>query len=78
MTEFLNRETHTQIFLIRYLQSLREVRIWANAVLKLTSRKTEIVRSVRGPKSQGPRAENVFVPRAEIFGDLITADHKVL
>ena len=42
---------------------------------------TEIARSVRGPKLQGPRAEDAFggaVPRAENFGDLITADHKVL
>ena len=36
----------------------------------LISQKTEIARSVRGPKLQGPRAKN--------FGDLITADHKVL
>ena len=43
----------------------------------LTSRKTEIARSARGPKSQGLRVGRV-VPRAEIFGDLITADHKVL
>ena len=47
----------------------------------LTSRKTEIGRSARGPKLQGPRAEDAtaephFVQK--IFGDLITADHKVL
>ena len=38
-------------------------------------------RSVNGPKLQGPRAEdakNEAVLRAENFGDLITADHKVL
>ena len=36
-------------------------------------------RSVRGQKLQGPRARNGgAVPRAERFGDLITADHKVL
>ena len=39
-------------------------------MLKLISLKTEIARSARGRKSQGPSAEN--------FGDLITADHKVL
>ena len=43
--------------------------------------KTKIARSVRGSKSQGPRAEDAlaesyFVPKN--FGDLITADHKVL
>ena len=47
----------------------------------LISLKTEIARSARGPKLQGPRAEDALaesVPRAENFGDLITADHKVL
>ena len=45
----------------------------------LTSLKTEIARSVRGPKSQGPHAEDAIVgavPRAEKFGDLTTADHR--
>ena len=51
-----------------------EVRIWVIAALKLTSRKTEIARSARGPKSQGPRAGDAD----ENFGDLISADHKVL
>ena len=47
---------------MNHLQSLRlrEVRIWVNTVLKLTSRKIEIARSVRGPKSQGPRAEDTL------------------
>ena len=44
----------------------------------LISLKTEIARSVNGPKLQGPRAEDAIVPRADKFGDLITADHKVL
>ena len=35
----------------------REVRIWVNT---LTSLKTEIARSVRGPKLQGPRAEDAM------------------
>ena len=81
MTEFLNTETHTRVLLMNYLERLREVWIWVNTVLRLTSRKTEIARSARGPKSQGHRAEDVLaesVLRAENFGDLITADHKVL
>ena len=50
-------------------------------MLKLISLKTGIAKSVRGPKLQGHRAEDAmaepyFVP--ENFGDLITADHKVL
>ena len=60
MTEFLNSETHTRVLLMNYLQSLREVRIWVNTVFIFTSRKTEIARSARGPKSQGPRAEDVL------------------
>ena len=46
----------------------------------LTSRKTEIARSVKGPKPQGPRAEDVFAESYFVHknvGDLITADHKV-
>ena len=31
-----------------------------NTVLKITSLKTEIARSARGPKLQGPRAEDVL------------------
>ena len=65
-----------------YLQSLREVRIWVNAVfVVLTSRKTEIARSARGPKiTRAPcrGRSGGAVPRAENFGDLITADHTVL
>ena len=62
MTEFLNTETHTQVLLMDDLESLRlrEVRIWVNTVFILTSRKTEIARSAKGPKSQGPRAEDVL------------------
>ena len=82
MIEFMNAETHTPVLLMNHLQSLREERIWVNTVLKLTSLKTEIARSVRRPKSQEFRAEDALaegaVPRAENFGDLITADHKVL
>ena len=54
------------------------MRIWASTVFILTSRKTEIARSARGPTSQGPRAEDVLAESCRNFGDLITADHKVL
>ena len=54
------------------------MRIWVNTVFILTSQKTEIARSARGPKSQGRRRIGRVVPRAENFCDLITADHKVL
>ena len=56
------------------------MRIWVSTVFILISLKTEIARSDRGPKLQGPcrRRNGGAVPRAENFGDLITADHKVL
>ena len=44
--------------------SLREVPIWVNTVFTLTSRKTEIARSVRGPMLEGPRAEDAL---AELY-----------
>ena len=52
-----------------------------STVLKLISLKTEIARSAKGPKLQGPRAEDAMAEPylgAENFGDLITADHNVL
>ena len=83
MTEFLNAETHTRVLLMNYLQSphSRDVRICVSTVLKLTSRKTEIARSARGPKvTRAPCRRRIgrVVPRAENFGDLITADHKIV
>ena len=49
-------------------------------MLKLISLKTEIERSVNGKNTRAPRRRRNggAVPRAENFGDLITADHKVL
>ena len=63
MIEFLNAETHTPVLLTNHLYNLRlrEVRIWVSTVIKLTSLKTEIARSVRGPKLQGLRAEDALV-----------------
>ena len=46
------RDSHASSCL-DYLYSLREVRIWVNTVLELTSRKTEIASSARGPRSRG-------------------------
>ena len=62
MTELPYTETHTPVLLMNHLWSLRlrEVWIWVNTVLKLTSRKTETARSARGPKSQGARAEDAL------------------
>ena len=62
MIEFLNAETHTAVLLVKCLWSppSREVRIWVSTVFILTSLKTEIARSVRGLKLQGPRAEDAM------------------
>ena len=62
MIEFLNTETHTPVLLMNPLYSAhaREVWIWVNTVFILTSLKIEIARSVRGPKLQGPRAEDAL------------------
>ena len=57
------------------------MRIWVNTVFILTSLKTEIAKSARGPKLQGPRAEDALAEPYFVqtnFGDLSTADHKVL
>ena len=51
-------------------------------MLKLIFPKTEIARSVNGPNLQGLRAEDamakLYLELYVNFGDLITADHKVL
>ena len=83
MTKFLNTETHAPVLLMNHLQSpySRDVRICVNTVFILISLKTEIARSARGPKiARAPCRRRIggVVPHAEIFGDLITADHKVL
>ena len=46
--------------------------IWVNTVFILTSRKTEIARSVRGPKLQEPRAEDAL---AETWPDSMECTH---
>ena len=52
----------------------------ASTVFLLTSRRTEIATSARGPKLQWLLAENALIQCCleDFFGDLITADHKVL
>ena len=68
-----NGETHAAVLLMNHLWilRLREVSIWLNAVLILTSLKTQTARSARGPTLQEPRAEEALagtsVFRAENF-----------
>ena len=83
MMKFLNVETLTPVLLMKCLESphSRDVRIWVSTVFILIYLKTEIARSAKGPKLQGPpcrRRNGGAVPRAENVGDLITPDHKVL
>ena len=57
------------------------MRNWVNIMFILIFPKTEIARSASGPKLQGApcrRRKGEAVLRADNFGDLITADHKVL
>ena len=74
MKEFLNTETHTPVLLMKYLWSPhpRDVRIWVNTVFILTSLKTEIARSVRGPKLQEPRAEDAMAEPYFVQNILVT------
>ena len=83
MTEFLNAETHTLVLLMNHLWSLRprDVRIWVSTVFILISLKTqncEICQRTKITRAPCRRRIGGAVPRAENFGDLITADHKVL
>ena len=60
---------------------MRREELGVNTIIILIFPKTEIARSASGPKLQELRAEErkgEAVPRADNFGDLITADHKVL
>ena len=74
MTEFLNTETHTPVLLMNHLWSLhpREMWIWVNTVFLLTSLKTEIARSVKGPKLQGHRAEDAMAKPYLVLNNLET------
>ena len=83
MMKFHYREALTPVLLMKFLQSRlqRDVRIWVSTVFILISLKTEIARSVKGPKLQGPHAKDAMAEPYFVltnFGDLITADHKVL
>ena len=74
MMKYLNTETLTPVLLMKCLYSphLREVRICVNTVFILISLKTEIARSARGRKSQGPRAEDAKVDPYLMLKMLVT------
>ena len=52
-----HRDSHASSFHEPSLEPVRSADL-VKIVLILTSRKTEIARSARGPKSQGPRAKD--------------------
>ena len=62
MMKFHYREALTPVLLMKFLESRsrRDVRIWVNTVFILISLKTEIARSVKGPKLQGAHAEDAM------------------
>ena len=51
---------------------LREVRIWVSTVLRLISLKTGILKYARGPKLQGPRAEDAMAEPYLVQNILVT------
>ena len=76
-----NTETHPRVLLVNYLQSRKEKWCRVSTVFIITSRRTEIATFTSEPKLQRlpcRKRTGTVVPRAENFGDLITADHKVL
>ena len=73
--------THLRFLLVNQLQSREEKWYRANTIFILISRRTETATSAKGPRKQWTLAENALAQpylEAEHFGDLITADHKVL
>ena len=54
------------------------MRIWVNTVFILQDRNCEICKRTKITRAPCRRRNGEAAPRAENFGDLITADHKVL
>ena len=82
MTEFLNAETHTPVLLMDYLWSPRSKRsedLGKHSVYTHfpTDRNCDICQKTKITRAPCRRRIGGVVPRAENFGDLITADHKV-
>ena len=81
MTEFLNTETHTRVLLVNNsLESVRSVDLGKHSVYTHFSkdRNCEICQRTTITRALCRRLNGGAVPRAKNFGDLITADHKVL
>ena len=81
--KFHYREAHKPVLLMKYLQSThsRDVRIWGKHSVYThfpEDRNCEICKRTKITRAPCRRRSGGAVPRAENFGDLITADHKVL
>ena len=74
MMKFQFKEILTPVLLMRHLWSPhpRDVRIWVSTVVKLISPKTDIARSVKGPKLQGPHAGDAIVELYLVLKILVT------
>ena len=74
MMKFYYREALTPVLLMKLLQSRysRDVRIWVSTVFILISLKTEIARSVNGPKLQGHHAEDAMAKLSLELKNLVT------
>ena len=74
MMKFLIMETLTPVLLMKYLWNphSRDVRNWVNTMFILISLKTEIARSARGQKLQGPRAGDAKVEPYLVLKKLVT------
>ena len=79
MMKFLNTEALTPVLLMKFLSSRlrRDVRIWVNTHFP-KDRNCEICKRTKNTRAPCRRRIGSVGPRAENFGDLITADHKVL
>ena len=74
MMKFHYREALTPVLLMKFLQSRLQgdVRIWVFTMFILISLKTEIARTVNGPKLQGLHAEDEMVkPYFELWISVI-------
>ena len=73
MMKFQYTETLMPVLLMKFLESRlqRDVRIWVSTVFTLISLKTEIARSVNGPKLQGPHAEDAVAKPYLVLKNLV-------
>ena len=64
--------SHASSLKLLWSRLLRDLRIWVNTVFLLISLKTEIARSVNGPKLQGLHAEDAMAKPYLELKNLVT------